>query len=405
MLAEIEIAQAATVGDIQKIKAILAADYIENFRFDANDRTALFYAVMHDQSEAVKCLLDHGANAEHKDTSGKTAMDYANPKLYEYMQKRLEQDKKEVTALANAFETIFKNEYAIAKKNKKKILVILGERHHIHKITLLKNAMENIVKSLGVHTLFLEFPKILKCGDDSLLSTEAIDNHPHRDEGAGTQERNVVMAQEINKAPKDALLLTGTLHLRGFLELASSKIDTHKYHVVPFNLGKLSPMYDADPWVDNPNNVIQVAGSSFTNAEPVRAHWNQPHYAKAITIGSLIFSTGCLWGMKAGFFAFAGLSGILAAFFSCEAVAFFGLKPYQQYCHQSLPELTQKPKEQLNAFKDGANPNLTMVKSCLMMRDWWYMKDYYAGRIAQQEKEKALIQRVTNAHISQSYSV
>jgi hypothetical protein len=68
--------EAAQSGNVQRLEALLA-EHIDIDARDANGRSALMLAVVHDQKEAVTSLLAAGADPNAADTSGTTPLEAA----------------------------------------------------------------------------------------------------------------------------------------------------------------------------------------------------------------------------------------------------------------------------------------------------------------------------------------
>jgi hypothetical protein len=68
--------EAAQSGNVQRLEALLA-EHIDIDSRDANGRSALMLAVVHDQKEAVTSLLAAGADPNAADTSGTTPLEAA----------------------------------------------------------------------------------------------------------------------------------------------------------------------------------------------------------------------------------------------------------------------------------------------------------------------------------------
>jgi ankyrin repeat protein len=68
---------AATVGTIDKIKALIQQDADLNARETVHGWTALVYAIWNGNVDAVQALISAGADPKQKDPDGKTALDHA----------------------------------------------------------------------------------------------------------------------------------------------------------------------------------------------------------------------------------------------------------------------------------------------------------------------------------------
>ena len=78
-----DLCAAAFEGSLPTILQLLEAGAPVDFPDLSNQRTPLIKAAMKGHTEVVKLLLDHGATASCKDSSGKTALDWAKKQNHE----------------------------------------------------------------------------------------------------------------------------------------------------------------------------------------------------------------------------------------------------------------------------------------------------------------------------------
>lgn len=414
---------AAKLGNIEELEALYKENYSLLSESDSFGQTPLFYAAFKNQKDAITCLLDHGVSPEYKNKRGKTVLDYAKPALKKIITHHINKVKKDTDILAKAFEKLLESELEIAQKSKKKILILLGETHNFYVLEELEKKILAICKKHHISQLYNELhsnlrkfrtpSSVQKFAKNKLhMHMDYIDNHPSRfprrkkiKKSTGItyksiSDRNVVMAKIINQKNKNAIFITGATHLMGFLEESRSKINPRQYHILPINLSSM--IKKVNSWTNSSKNVIQIANNKFTQPQMMMRR----SFAKrnALFAISFLFITGlltCAFLLNTAQFMILGglytliMGTMTGSLFKEEIATHFGLSTLQAYCQHN----TRLPanKEKLLAFQDGVksvNENLVGAKSLFYERDWRYMRDYYAGQLAAQEKETPLIHKI-----------
>jgi ankyrin repeat protein len=89
---------AAEYGDIQMIQALLAAPRININVQDRNGHTSLLWAILENHPKAAEVLLTAGANVHINNNKGKNAFSYANNKILNHLNQRIQVDQKKAQA-------------------------------------------------------------------------------------------------------------------------------------------------------------------------------------------------------------------------------------------------------------------------------------------------------------------
>jgi hypothetical protein len=261
---------------------------------DCNGWTPLFYAAFYQKLKAVKLLSKKGADLTKVDIYQHHVLHYAKKDMQHspvsiYLKDKIATKKDILAALAFEFQAIIEKEKIMARRSGKKILILLGELHGAYQGYQLEKALLKEVKAKGISTLLCELPSIQflhsiekKARDSFKMNLIAVDKHPKRNAGASIEERNEVIAQEINKIEQDAIFITGTEHLYGLLQEETSLIDRSKFHIVPFNISSLfcgptSKMSVESAFSFEANSIIQIHSNTFTDSRRVSEKWNDAH--------------------------------------------------------------------------------------------------------------------------------
>ena len=70
--------EAAAMGDVEKVKKLLALGYTPDARGGQNNKTPLHCAVENNSTEAAKLLLERGAEIEARNTKNQTPLHFAS---------------------------------------------------------------------------------------------------------------------------------------------------------------------------------------------------------------------------------------------------------------------------------------------------------------------------------------
>ena len=400
-------------NDLPKMKKLLKENPSLLNGENSELKTPLFFAVKYNRVLAAKYLVEQGAFVYILDFYSRISKGKTSP-LAKYLILKGTLNSSKMKIILTAFRHLLIKEKATANKLNKKLVVLMGEYHNYLKIEDLETKMLKVAKELGISKVHLELPpgiKDLGTFEKNVKSLgfkiNKVDRHLYRDD-ASVQERNIVIADLINLDCEHSIYIGGSAHLNGLLESKRGCINKDNCHIVPLNLTRI---IDADEEITdffiNKNNVIQVTDKGLSSSKPVITKWNRNipftkkyDIVKMFTVGFVV-SVLSLPSILAAIFInlpFAiglGISG-LTSWFSYGKVTSkletFGLKKYR---HAKPEKLEKQPVEKLRAFLDGTKETYAeQFKSNFIYRDWYYRKDYYAGRIAARTEETDLIKRV-----------
>lgn len=220
--------------------------------------------------EIVDYLLKQGANPEDLNhdqcnivESAKVEHDgkMTHTSLSKFLKNHIGLHKEYLKNVRESFGNILSNEIKKAYQAGKKLILLLGELHGDFKIYQIEKIIVSIAQKFGINNLYSEsdgfFPVEIFAQKNG-MTFQCIDTHPDRDI-VEIDERNVYMARNINRTPQDAIVITGLDHLQGLLMDDNAKINTEKFHVLPFNLsGVASHQEMEDEIANNPSRVIQL---------------------------------------------------------------------------------------------------------------------------------------------------
>lgn len=421
-----ELHLAAARGDIKRIDEILLKSHFLQFYTDKHLHTPLYYAVQNGHESAAKHLIDKGAPVDWVDTKQRNLVELAkkdgkDTPLSKFLEARISLSVTETDLLVKSFKKIIEKEYEIAKKLNKKMIVMLGEIHGVYSIRELEKQFLKVAKEIGIHQLAIELPAyfpqkypIELAAEQLGMKVSRVDTHFYRDE-ATFDQRNIEMTSKVKHAEQDCVLLVGASHLKGILSNKSVKLPPEKFHVVPFNLGPIASLgiyafvsKKRKRFIDDKDNVIQVSREGITQCDVVLNKLNvkttnpnppskiinflgvistifvicYPIYLLYVYVG-ILKSIAILLGAAVGGFAL---------YLFKEREKTFGLKDCKVYAKDDTAVI---PQERLKAFMDGTrNSVFYKMASCLVYRDWRYMRDYYAGCAAKETGKEKLINSV-----------
>ncbi len=282
---------AAKHGDLARLRKILKKNPHKIETFDSDGWTPLFYAACSQQKAATRYLLKRGARYDITDNGQSNIIDYAkqngkHTRVSRFLKKHIGLNQTILAGFATSFRGILEKELLIARENNKKILVMLGEDHGHYQTYQLEKVMLKVANEFGLGTLFTESPT----ANASDFPIDSIAKHKlgmtivgvdkcSRKYKPTLEQRNRIMAQEINRINKDGVLITGSNHLYGLLEQQETKIDLQKYHAIPINLSSVVVMgyKDESPeslFSNASSKVIQIRSHHFTDAKRVSEKWN-----------------------------------------------------------------------------------------------------------------------------------
>lgn len=415
-------------GDLPRLKRLVAKEPELVFAYsEPLSMTPLFYAVEYQQLSIAKYLLSCGANPRWVNMRHFNLVEFsrkngAHTPLSRLFKSKLQLNQNTQNQLLSGIRKILQYEIASAKRANKKIMILLGEAHGNYVTYEVEKLFLKAAKELGVSDLFYEFPKqfhldkpITRFAQHKLrMNIHKIDNHPRRDD-ASTQERNVVMVNEITNQNQHGVAIVGTSHLKGMLEKGNSLFDTRQFHIVPFNLCELakqqySPYNETAQksaemiFAEDSTKVIQVNIQKLSDPTQVVKRWNtnkknNPSVSLRINIVpimTMVLSVlaACLFGWIAPLGAM--LACVIPTSYFC-IIQYFkiqGLRNYQN--HKS--NLAQYKLAQLQAFVDGTQNTVKHnMQSCFSLKDWRFMQDYYAGRATAETGNEQFIKKVKTA--------
>lgn len=266
---------AAASGNIKAIKAALLQYGIDEL--DESGLSPLLYAARAKQKAAIDYLLEKGANPYIADENEQniitlTKKNYRHTKLSRYIKQKIGFSKDVLAAFAKKMQKYFKKQLEIAKGNKKKLLIMLGELHGDYRLYQLEKTLLASTAQLGIRHLFAECEK-----DNDLILREyqdmtkkihprikiiGVDNHPQK-ETADLNERNAYIKEGITNVDEHGVLITGTHHLYGLTKKRRTKLSAKQFDVVPVNLtaffDKVAPDMKEDKYAFNSKHVIQIS--------------------------------------------------------------------------------------------------------------------------------------------------
>lgn len=298
---------AAARGDIELIDAILK-EYPEKLDLrDEGGRSALFYAVFKKNEAAAEYLLTKGAN---RYVSTGAQMDVVclariigkETSLLYRMKKMTGIAKDYLKEFSNKFDSIIKEALEKATASKKKLLVIIGEVHHLYKSLQLERQMLRVAKKNGIDTHLveedpkrdLEYRINIWALTKLKMKVKQIDKKQKkaklRDNSSGVREyyedtavveRNKAMTNEIYKENTNATVLVGAAHLMGLLTMPEGKITPNqfyeRFYVLPFRIMFEVMEFSSNEraFADNDDHVIQIDGQIFSDASKIARLWNR----------------------------------------------------------------------------------------------------------------------------------
>lgn len=303
-----EIHRAAIEGDIDRIQNILKMHPEKLELIDNEKKTPLIHATIHARKEVVDFLLTQGANPERIancyvgdhavgviDNLLFFAKESKNADFIKWIKSRVGLTKEYLLKIEEAFYNLLKDELLEARKNDKKLVVVLGEFHGSYTLTQIEKRILKVAKKIGITTVFGEVQKSQSEFSNSYpptinlyfakqklkMDVVGVDNHPNKSTifsagDQGIELRNEVMADEVNA---DGILIVGVAHLKGLLNqgeicrenlIAQARgLDANKLHIVPFNLASIweekAPSFLHSDFYNNPEFVIQIRGERFSD--------------------------------------------------------------------------------------------------------------------------------------------
>lgn len=293
---------AAVNGYVDIVKALI--DHGANLEAaNEHGETALYQAAVNGHQEIVSLLLDKGADPQFSNLYQINLIEAAellsgkNCPLSLYLQKRIRLPEDTLNQLSEKFKKIINEQISFAKNQHKHPLIIFGETHNNFQVQQIEKVFLKILSDAGVKTLFSELPASSALLENTInefahkdlnMKVIGVDNYPGRDaSGKNTfiNERNKVMAKEINEQNKPAVFITGADHLLGLLSDPNSTLNPKIFHLIPFHLSSilksnLSDLSSAETkerhnFSIDSTKVIQIQGNDFSDTQAVILHWNK----------------------------------------------------------------------------------------------------------------------------------
>lgn len=284
---------AASLGDLNQMRAIIAEDPTSVNVLDSQHHTPLRYAADYEKKAAVKLLLAHGANPDIQSLDWQYAHNNPQSLVSNYIRTRTRLPSQALVTLSASFSALIEREIQHAHQLGKKILVVLGELHHNPKIMQVQKRLLGTAKELGINHVLLEaqegsdYMKIGISAQKLGLSVTGVDNHPKRDLDTMSRAillkaRDKVMANGIYDKNQDAVLILHMDHMPGIVANLREKIDSHRFHIVPINLTSMVPRIPAEVeytgeqshYRYDPKQVIQIEDGALSDATSPIALWN-----------------------------------------------------------------------------------------------------------------------------------
>jgi hypothetical protein len=241
---------AAATGNIKGIKAALHYGIDE---LDEEGRSPLLYAARAKQKAAIDFLLKMGADPYISDNDEQniitfTKRNFRHTKLSRYVKQKIGFSKDALTHFAKKWQQLFKTCLDIAKRNQKKLVILLGEKHGDYRLYQLEKKLLASIAQLGIKHLFVECEK-----DDDWILDEyrdmtkkikpgmniiGVDNHPQK-VTASVNKRNGYMKEGITAVAEHGVLITGVNHLYGLAKKRQTKLSAKQFEIIPVNLTAL----------------------------------------------------------------------------------------------------------------------------------------------------------------------
>jgi hypothetical protein len=424
---------AAKEGDFKKIQSILAKDKRAVNKVDSSLNLPIFYAALKQREDIVKYLIKKGAVLDWVNKYQLNLIDLSqingkDTPISEYLKKQIGPSDAEMASLINSFKRILESEYSTSKKLNKRLVVVLGELHGAFSIFKVEKAFLKVAIELGISHCYKELPSFDRDCSKTKIELKAqklgmnvlrIDDHLFRSD-ASLNQRNKVMTEKVKENDKDCIMIVGAAHIKGIMNNKAVRLPREEFHVVPFNLGPLASHINdvvkriknkksnETHFIDDESNVIQVTRKGITTSEQVLKKHNTdvpssksrsgflnfiaivitafvvcyPFYLLYFAVGLLLTIALTLGTFISGFFAYRFR----------EKEKTLGLKEYKEIGKCAHNDVQ---KEKLKAFMDGTHNNFfSVLTSIFRPRDWRYMRDYYAGRAANEVNKEKLIAKV-----------
>ncbi|MGE3318761.1 MAG: ankyrin repeat domain-containing protein [Candidatus Berkiella sp.] len=265
--------KAANRGDLKKIKANITHIEVE----DAEQRTAILHAAKGRKKRALDYLLLKGADPYVSDQYSQNIIDYTkrnfhHTELSRYLKSKIGIARDKLQAFKEFYQKFFAEQLAIAKKRRKKLIVLLGEIHGDYRIYQLEKKLLTALSELGIRHLFAETRQDSKEMLDSYqrmmkkmpepMNIHGVDNHPQR-ETANLNQRNQYIRKGIEEVKQHGVMITGTHHLYGLVSRRNTQLDNKKFHIVAMNLSaafeQRSSVEKEEKFAFNRKKVVQVS--------------------------------------------------------------------------------------------------------------------------------------------------
>ena len=422
---------AAADNDIPKMRKLLKEKPSLLNDLNIKLQTPLFFAVEKNHLRAAKYLVEQGAFVNKIDTKQLDPTFYSillhsrQTPLTQFLIKKSTLPSSEMNNILSSFRKLLNKEMATANKLNKRLIVLIGEYHGRYRLADLEAKMLKVAKEVGISKLYLEFPKKGFSRTDNLFEKHArtigfkvdkVDNHIYREQ-ASVQERNIIIARSINDDHGHGVFIGGSGHFSGLLESNKDPIDKKTCQIVPLNLSSILPVEaktkktahrkGLEKFYANKTKVIQVTSNGLSDPKPVISKCNnpipfkQPHaliyyFSMALVLSALslpIVALAIYTNIAVALvLLFSSLLCGLTYWVPTVELKTLGLAEYRK---AKPEELKKQPIEKLRAFLDGAKETYTeQFKSNFIYRDWYYRKDFYAGRVAARTEETDLIKQV-----------
>lgn len=283
---------------------------------DHHGNTAIHYAILGQQIETFRWLIQHGvdpkkyfSDEDYQCDSVALAEEHYNnddPSFpWTYFIKEIKHHcslgMENLERIQVYLERLFIECSSIANNNGKKLLFIIGEYHCYYSIYEVQRIILNISKRFAINSLYAEKHPDHEYSKSSYWLEHYASNRLNMtvlqiDVAASTIEpdppqvdvRNAAMTEEMIKHNCSAVLVTGGAHMKGLLEIPHSKTVRkdfyNKFLVVPISLSAIFEenhpelAEDLSPemaFYTDSAKVIQIENKgSFTDTMPVIKMWN-----------------------------------------------------------------------------------------------------------------------------------
>lgn len=187
--------------------------------------------------------------------------------------------------LRQSFSDMIRQQAIVACASNMKLLILMGETHFLYRVLQMEEILLQVAYEHGIKKCLSErdpndeeppYPTDIYA-EELGMTVAYIDVNAS---SGDMDQRNTGMTKKIFDLNQDAIVRTGSSHLKGLLEMPNSEVNQDnfyaRFHVIPLSLFKyITPPNEYSFFSDDPTNVVQVSdGSFFSDVHPVVEKWN-----------------------------------------------------------------------------------------------------------------------------------